>query len=214
MSGLKFHTRMNISLFLRSILIGFSIAAPVGPIGILCIRRSLMEGRLIGLISGLGAASADGVYGCLAGLGISLVSGFLIAQANWIRLAGGLFLAYLGISAMLSRPTEQAGSVPRVSFVGAYTSTFFLTLSNPIPILSFAAIFTGLGANIGGSDFRSVASVVLGIFTGSASWWLFLSSGVSLARSRITPAIMRWVNRISGLAILGFAIVVLASIRF
>jgi len=205
---------MNLSLFLRSLVIGFSIAAPVGPIGILCIRRSLIEGRLVGLITGLGAASADGVYGCIAGLGITLVSGFLIAQANWIRLAGGLFLAYLGIIALLSRPAEQSEAVRRVSLLKAYTSTFFLTLSNPIPILSFAAIFTGLGAGLSGGDFSSVAAVVLGIFTGSAGWWLLLSSAVSLARARITPEILLWVNRISGLAILAFAIIILTGIHF
>jgi threonine/homoserine/homoserine lactone efflux protein len=205
---------MNLNLFVNSLLIGLSIAAPVGPIGILCIRRSLTEGRWIGLLTGLGAASADGVYGCIAGLGITLVSGFLIAQANWIRLAGGLFLAYLGINAMLSRPAEKTPVVKRVSLAGAYTSTFFLTLSNPIPILSFAAIFTGLGAGSSGGGSRSVLTVVLGIFTGSASWWLLLSSAVSLVRERITPAVLLWINRISGLAILVFAIVVLTDIRF
>ncbi len=205
---------MNLNLFVHSLLIGLSIAAPVGPIGILCIRRSLMEGRWIGLLTGLGAASADGVYGCIAGLGITLISGFLIAQANWIRLAGGLFLAYLGINAMLSRPAEKTAVVKRVNLAGAYTSTFFLTLSNPIPILSFAAIFTGLGAGSSGGDSRSVLTVVLGIFTGSASWWLLLSSAVSLVRERITPAVLSWINRISGLAILVFAIVVLTGIRF
>jgi threonine/homoserine/homoserine lactone efflux protein len=205
---------MDLNLFFRSLLIGFSIAAPVGPIGVLCIKRSLMEGRLIGLITGLGAASADGVYGCIAGLGITLVSGFLIAQANWIRLAGSLFLAYLGINAMLSRPAVQTAAAGGMSLLGAYTSTFFLTLSNPIPILSFAAIFTGLGAGLSAGNYSSVLIVVLGIFTGSASWWLLLSSSVGLLRAKVTPAILLWVNRISGLAILALAIAILAGIHF
>jgi threonine/homoserine/homoserine lactone efflux protein len=205
---------MDFTLFFRSLLIGFSIAAPVGPIGVMCIKRSLMDGRLIGLVTGLGAASADGVYGCIAGLGITLVSGFLIAQANWIRLAGGLFLAYLGIIAILSRPAVQTAVAGGMSLLRAYTSTFFLTLSNPIPILSFAAIFTGLGAGLSAGNYSSVAIVVLGIFTGSASWWLLLSTSVGLLRNKVTPAVLLWVNRISGFAILVFAIVILAGIHF
>jgi threonine/homoserine/homoserine lactone efflux protein len=169
---------------------------------------------LIGLVTGLGAASADGVYGCIAGLGITLVSGFLIAQANWIRLAGGLFLAYLGIIAILSRPAVQTAVAGGMSLLRAYTSTFFLTLSNPIPILSFAAIFTGLGAGLSAGNYSSVAIVVLGIFTGSASWWLLLSTSVGLLRNKVTPAVLLWVNRISGFAILVFAIVILAGIHF
>jgi threonine/homoserine/homoserine lactone efflux protein len=138
----------------------------------------------------------------------------LIAQANWIRLAGSLFLAYLGINAMLSRPAVQTAAAGGMSLLGAYTSTFFLSLSNPIPILSFAAIFTGLGAGLSAGNYSSVLIVVLGIFTGSASWWLLLSSSVGLLRAKVTPAILLWVNRISGLAILALAIAILAGIHF
>ena len=205
---------MNLILFFRSAIIGLSIAAPIGPVGILCIRRSLAEGRLSGMFTGLGAACADGFYGSIAGLGISLISGFLLAQANWVRLAGGVFLAYLAINTLLSRPAERPAADRRASLVGAFTSTFFLTLSNPIPILSFAAIYSGLGASLNGNNTTSIATVVAGIFSGSAVWWLGLSSGASLARNRITPRILLWINRISGLAILAFAIVVLSSIHF
>ncbi|HMD88095.1 MAG TPA: LysE family transporter [Anaerolineaceae bacterium] len=204
---------MNINFFLRSLLIGFSIAAPVGPIGILCIRRSLAEGRLAGLVTGLGAATADAFYGSIAAFGLTIISGFLIGQAGWIRLVGGLFLAYLGIKILLSKPAQRPAQVGVTNLAGAYSSTLLLTLTNPMTILSFAAIFAGLGAGLSGHGYGTVASVVLGVFTGSAGWWLLLSTGASLLRSRLTSDILLWVNRVSGLIVLIFAIVILAGIK-
>ena len=204
---------MEINFFLRSLLIGFSIAAPVGPIGILCIRRSLTEGRLTGLFTGLGAATADAIYGSIAAFGLTLVSGFLIGQAGWIRLVGGLFLAYLGIKTLLSKPAQHPAQVGGMNLAGAYSSTLLLTLTNPMTILSFAAIFAGLGAGLSGHGYGAAVSIVLGVFSGSACWWLLLSSGASLLRSRLTSDILLWVNRISGLIILIFAVVILVGIK-
>lgn len=197
---------------MRGLVIGFSIAAPVGPIGVLCIRRTLADGRLAGLVSGLGAATADAFYGSLAGFGLTLVSNFLVSQQRWLRLVGGLFLLYLGIKTFLSAPASNPGQVIKMSsrgLWGAYLSTLLLTLTNPLTILSFAAIFAGLGLVETGGDMLSAGTLVLGVFCGSASWWLLLSGGVSLLRRRVTPAMLRWVNRIAGVVILGFGVVAL-----
>lgn len=203
---------MEPGLFLRGLLIGFSIAAPVGPIGVLCIRRTLANGRLAGLVSGLGAATADAFYGSVAAFGLTLVSDFLVSQQTWLRLGGGLFLLYLGVKTFLAQPAaEPAGTVKvgRAGLWGAYLSTLLLTLTNPLTILSFAAIFAGLGLAETGGNPLSAGILVLGMFCGSAAWWLLLSAGVSLFRRRVTPAALRWINRIAGLVIIGFGIAAL-----
>jgi threonine/homoserine/homoserine lactone efflux protein len=204
---------MDLNFLLRGLVIGFSIAAPVGPIGVLCIRRTLAEGRVSGLFSGLGAATADAIYGCVAGFGVTFISGILINQQILFRLIGGLFLCYLGVKTFLARPSEQSPSIIRhFGLAGAYASTFFLTLTNPITILSFAAIFAGLGLVSTGGNFVSAALLVLGIFFGSASWWFLLSGGISLFRSRFSRNWLHWVNRISGIIILVFGLIVLVSL--
>ena len=197
---------------LRGILIGFSIAAPVGPIGVLCIRRTLAEGRATGFVSGLGAATADVVYGCIAGFGLTLVTRFLMDQQMWLRLFGGAFLCYLGVKTVLSRPAKQAASAKGSGLAGAYGSTFLLTLTNPMTILSFAAVFAGLGLASAGGSYASASILVLGVFAGSALWWLMLSGGVSLLRSRFDVPGLEWVNRISGVVIAGFGVVALLSL--
>jgi threonine/homoserine/homoserine lactone efflux protein len=197
---------------LRGILIGFSIAAPVGPIGVLCIRRTLAEGRATGFVSGLGAATADAIYGCIAGFGLTLVTRFLMDQQVWLRLFGGAFLCYLGLKTVLSRPAKQAASAKGSGLAGAYGSTFLLTLTNPMTILSFAAVFAGLGLASAGGSYASAGILVFGVFTGSALWWLMLSGGVSLLRSKFDARRLEWVNRISGVVITGFGVVALLSL--
>ncbi len=199
--------------FFKGLILGFSIAAPVGPIGVLCIRRTLADGRAAGLVSGLGAATADAFYGSVAAFGLTVVSGFLTSQETALRLVGGAFLCYLGIKTLLARPAENAASVQGNGLVGSYASTFFLTLTNPLTILSFVAVFAGLGFVSGGSDFLSAAFLVLGVFTGSALWWLLLSGGVSLFRSRFNVRALRGVNWISGIVILVFGALALWSLK-
>jgi len=203
---------IDFSLLLRGLLIGFSIAAPVGPIGVLCIRRTLAEGRLAGLVTGLGAATADALYGCIAAFGLTFISSFLIRQQFLLGLVGGLFLCYLGLRTIMAVPSEQAAAAGGKSLFGMYASTFLLTLTNPLTILSFAAIYAGLGLTSQTGGYLSAAVLVLGVFLGSAGWWLLLSGGVSLLRGRITPSTLRWVNRISGAIILGFGLVVLVRL--
>lgn len=200
---------MDISLFIKGLVIGFSIAAPVGPIGILCIKRTLTSGRLAGLVSGLGAATADAVYGCIAAFGLTFISSFLIHQQSWLRLLGGAFLCYLGIKTIFTKPTEYSSRSNQLGLVNAYGSTFILTLTNPLTILSFAAIFAGLGLLDVKGNYLSSVAIVLGVFIGSACWWILLSTGVSMFRTRFTPTGLLWVNRISGLIILAFGIAAL-----
>jgi threonine/homoserine/homoserine lactone efflux protein len=177
----------------------------VGPIGVLCIRRTLAEGWVTGLVTGLGAATADAVYGSIAGFGMTVIAGALISHQALLRLVGGLFLCYLGIRTLFARPADQAAVVQGSGLVRAYVSTLFLTLTNPMTILAFAAIFAGLGLAEASSAYSSAGLLVLGVFLGSASWWLLLSSVVGATRRRFTPAALLWVNRLSGLIILGFA---------
>ena len=203
---------MLTSLFLRGLILGFSIAAPVGPIGVLCIRRTLAEGRLRGLLSGLGAATADAIYGSIAAFGLAAISSLLIQQQMWMRLLGGLFLLYLGIQTLRSRPAQTATETRPVGLFAAYLSTFFLTMTNPMTIISFTAAFAGLGLAQTSGDFVGAASMVGGVFLGSAAWWLILSQGVGLFREQFTLAAMTWVNRISGGIIVIFGMFALVSI--
>jgi threonine/homoserine/homoserine lactone efflux protein len=198
--------------FVKGLLIGFSIAAPVGPIGVLCIRRTLSDGRFVGILSGLGAATADAFYGCIAGFGLTFISNFLISQRFVIRLVGGLFMCFLGIKTFLTKPAFEATHVKHQGLLGAYASTFFLTLTNPMTILSFAAIFAGLGLAGSRSSFFSAGVLVFGVFCGSTTWWLMLSSLIGLFRTKFNYSAMRWVNRVSGIVILGFGVYALASI--
>jgi threonine/homoserine/homoserine lactone efflux protein len=202
-------TRIMIPLYLRGFIIGISIAAPVGPIGLLCIRRTLAEGKISGLVSGLGAASADGIYGIIAGFGLTFLSTFLVEQKTWLGLVGGLFLCMLGVRTFLSGPTETEIQNRGKGLAGNFFSTFLLTLSNPMTILSFTAIFAGLGLTNTNNNYISAALLVLGVFCGSALWWLFLSQAAGFFRNQITPGWMRWINRISGMVIFGFGIAAL-----
>lgn len=199
---------MEISFFLKGLLVGFSIAAPVGPIGVLCIRRSLTYGKKTGFISGLGAATADAMYGCIAGFGLSLLSNFLVSQQVLFKIFGGLFLCYLGLKTFLEKPATEAATSNQIA--GAFASTFFLTITNPMTILSFLAIFAGLGLATA-NHYLDAVILVLGVFIGSASWWLLLASGVSLFREKFSDRTLKAVNQISGVIILGFGMIALVT---
>ena len=197
--------------FLNGLVIGFSIAAPVGPIGVLCIRRSIAHGTLNGLASGLGAATADAAYGSVAAFGLTAVSGFLARQQFMLGLLGGGFLCYLGIRTFVSRPAEEGASPPGRGTATAYGSTLLLTLANPATILSFAAVFAGLGLGTA-NDYGSACEMVLGVFLGSASWWLLLSCGVGSMRSRVKEGWMKGINRVSGGVLFAFGVYALSRI--
>jgi len=199
-----------VSHFFRGLIIGFSIAAPVGPIGALCIRRSLAEGRLVGLLTGLGAATADAVYGAIAAFGLTAVSGALVSYRTWLGLVGGMFLCYLGGRRLINTTKETTTSSRRQRSASAYASTFMLTLTNPMTILSFVAIFAGLGV-ASGVDFDRATMLVIGVFAGSAAWWLLLSTGTAMLRSKLSDTSMRLVNHVSGSIIVAFGIYAIAT---
>jgi threonine/homoserine/homoserine lactone efflux protein len=204
---------MELPVIIKGIIMGFSIAAPVGPIGVLCIRRTISNGRVSGLVSGLGAATADGMYGCVAAFGLTFISSFLVSQQFWLRLIGGAFLIYLGVKTLLSHPAEQAANATASSTVaGDYLSTFFLTVTNPMTILSFAAVFAGMGLAASGGGYGTAGLLVLGVVFGSALWWLCLSGIVGIFRQKFNTTGLIWVNRISGMIIIVFGLAALASL--
>jgi threonine/homoserine/homoserine lactone efflux protein len=195
---------MTIHFFLRGLIVGFSIAAPVGPIGLLCIRRTAAYGRASGFVSGLGAATADAFYGAVAAFGLTAVSNVLTAQRFQLRLIGGLFLCWLGYRTFHARAADRSAAVGEDGLAKAYISTLFLTLTNPTTILSFVAVFAGLGLANASGDRASAASMVAGVFLGSAAWWLILSGVVAVLRDRLGNRELAWVNRASGAVLFGF----------
>lgn len=199
-------------IFLRGFLLGFAIAAPVGPIGVLCIRRTLSNGRRIGFLSGLGAATADMFYGAVAAFGLTAVQDILAGQQFWLHLLGGLFLLYLGVRTFFTRPAEKTTAAEsQRGLFSSYLSTLGLTLTNPATIISFTVIFAGILPS--SPVVRGLPSVtlVLGVFFGSAAWWLTLSEIVGWFRGRFTPAWMVWVNRLAGIVIFAFGIAALIA---
>ncbi len=202
---------MALIILLKGIFIGFAMAVPLGPIGIMCIRRTLTEGRLRGLIIGLGAATADLIYGCIAAFGLTIISDTLVSQRIWIRLVGGVLLLYLGIRIFRKIPADPKIPIENSGFLRTYLTAFFITLTNPLTIFAFLAVFAALGL---GSDLGnfSAAALVAGVFLGSALWFLLLSSIVILFRSKLDLAGLGWVNKIAGILIIISGIIVMASL--
>ncbi len=202
---------MDPTLLARGFVLGFTIAAAVGPISLLCIRRTLAEGRLVGLVSGLGVATADATYGAIAAFGLTAVTDVLVDGRRVLGIVGGLFLLWLAWRTFTAVPGEAAppDATTRRGLPGAYLSTLGLTLTNPMTILSFAALFVGLGVT--GGDAIGATLLTAGVFAGSAAWWVILVGLVGAFRTRISPRGLRRVNMASGLLIGGFALVALAS---
>jgi threonine/homoserine/homoserine lactone efflux protein len=196
---------------IRGYVLGFTIAAAVGPISLLVMRRTLAEGRLIGLVSGLGVATADATYGAIAAFGLGAITDLLVSVRQALGLAGGIFLLWLAwrtVSASSTDPAAAPEPDRRGGVPGAYLSILGLTMANPMTILSFAALFAGLGVTSGATG--DAALLVIGVLLGSATWWLVLTSTVAAVRSRLTP---RWIHRInlgSGVVIGAFAVVAIA----
>jgi len=200
-------------LWLTGMLIGFSIAAPVGPVGMLCISRSLKYGFKVGLLTGLGAATADGLYGLMAAFGVTALTAAMNSWQIPLRLAGGLFLAFLGIRIFYDNhiPEGERDRKPP-SLPGAYLSTFFLTLANPMTIASFIGIFSGIGIGNLSTSHAATLVFVLGVTAGSACWWLLLSAGVAkVIHHRVSPEAIRKINAFSGSVLLFFAMAALIS---
>ena len=206
---------MNL-IFLKGLVIGFIIAAPLGPIGILCARRTLTHGRKAGFLSGMGSSTADLLYGFVAAFGLTFISDFLISYQLWLRLAGGALLCFIGVKTFMEKPAQSSSALSAAKkerrHAEMFTSTFFLTLTNPITILSLAAVFAGFGITGTKGSVVSTAVLLLGVLLGSVLWWLFLIGLFSVFKRRFKRHELQWINRIAGVIIAGSGALALASL--
>ncbi len=202
---------MDLSLLVQGFGLGFTIAIAVGPISLLVIRRTLADGRVVGLVSGLGVATADATYGAIAAFGLTALSDVLVDWRRALGIIGGTFLLWLAWRTLRAVPGDAVAepSVARQGLAVAYLSTLGLTLANPMTILSFAALFVGLGVR--GGTTAGAAMITIGVFGGSAAWWVVLTSAVGSLRARMTPGWVRRINVVSGFLIGGFALVAIAT---
>jgi len=204
---------MLISFLLKGMLVGVVIAVPVGPVGILCIRRTILDGRLAGLFSGLGAASADSVFGIIAGFGLTFISDLLLDYQDWLRIGAAAFLLYVGITALMTDPTARArsGRDPEGLF-GDFASTFALTITNPVTILSFIAIFGAIGFTGEVATIEHAALLVAGVWLGSFVWWIGLIAGAGVLRMTFQRQHLVWINRGSGGVLVAAGVLLLCSL--
>ncbi|WP_223476720.1 LysE/ArgO family amino acid transporter [Oricola indica] len=208
-----------VSVFAGGLAIGFAVAAPVGPIGLLCIRQTLVRGPLVGIATGLGAATADMVYGFVAVFGVGLITAALVESADILKIAGGAMLVYLGLSALrqfMRSRRQEPGAARRLtvsggSAVAGFGTTFLLTLANPMTIIAFTAIVASLSDTERAAGIGHGLTVVAGVFSGSVAWWLFLVGTVSIIHKALPPALLRWIDLASGLVVLGFGLAAILS---
>lgn len=202
---------MNWSSIFDGVLIGFAASVPLGPIGVLCIQRTLQRGRLSGFISGLGAALSDTLYAIIAGFSISYVVAFIEEQIFWLQIFGAGILLLLGIRIFRSNPAVQLRKQRKrkSTLIHDFGSTFLITISNPLAVFLFIAFFASFRAVNPNTDIWGQLILIGGVFIGAASWWLILTSIVSLFRSVVNLRRLFWINKIAGAAIIIFVIVVL-----
>ena len=199
-------------LFFKSMVVGLGIAAPVGPVGVLCLRRTLTGGPRLGLSSGLGAAVADSLYGAVAAFGLAAVGAWIVQHSDWLRLGGGLFLVCLAGWNLLRGPAAEGKVQTDASNVfWAFCSTLFLTLANPVTLLSFAAIFAAVGITHSADGLAAGMILVAGVFAGSSIWWFGLSGSVLALRGRVSLDWMKRIHYGSALLILLFGLYALGS---
>lgn len=197
-------------LFLKAVLAGLAIAAPVGPVGVMCVQRTLHEGRFAGLVAGLGAATADAVFGVVAAFGVAAITDFMLEHQSLLHLVGGLLLVALAIRIYTKRSTGPRRPEPH-THLAAFASTFALTVTNPITILAFAAVFASLGLGLENLDLTGAAVLVGGVFLGSALWWVGIAAFAGLLRKRISEDNMTWLNRGAGVLVGAFGLYALYS---
>jgi len=204
-------------LYFKGLAVGLAIAVPVGPVGLLCLQRTLEQGRLIGLASGLGAATADALYGMVAALGLSWIADFLFGIQLWLGVGGGLFLLYIGLATWRRQTTPRVRkpASPNSAVLGrgggllaAWASTFLFTLTSPLTILAFAAIFAGLGLVSAAESTGFIAAffLVAGVFSGSSLWWIAISLLAGLCRKLLSPKRLQLMNRIAGAVLIGMGL--------
>jgi threonine/homoserine/homoserine lactone efflux protein len=189
------------SLFIQGIIIGLTLAVPVGPISLLCIQRSVTDGRLHGIVSGIGVASADSFYAAVSFLGLTIISGLIIAQQYLFRSLAGIVLIFVGVRIFLSVPGITSAQAGHETYLKDYLSTVAITLANPLTLLFFMVIVPGFGVVIHGNSILSAIEFVAGVFFGSVVWWVLLCGSVGTVRTRFTRENLRLVNRVSGILI-------------
>ena len=199
---------MNDILLIKCIISGFLLAAPIGPVNLICIRYTLSEGRVPGLIVGMGAAFADVLYGCAAAAGLSILTDFIVKYDIAFRWIGGLFIIFLGFATFRAAPQNTSDERnPRHSLYSLFAGVFLLTLTNPVTIFTFIAIFSSFGIAVLVTDLFTTALAALGVFIGSAFWWITLTSIVCLFRSKVTPRVIVHINKIAGIIIILLGVV-------
>lgn len=202
---------LPLPLPLRGLVIGFTIAAAIGPISLLTIRRTIAHGQLYGLVSGLGVATADASYAGIAAFGLTAITGLLVSGRLWLGIVGGAIIVLLGIRTMRSRPGEVARDAARPGLPAAYLSIFALTMTNPMTILSFAAVFAGLGLAVGAS-FVDALALTVAVWVGSSLWWVLLTAFVGWVRGRVSTTALLWVNRVSGAALVVLGVIAIVAV--
>ncbi|MFZ4520068.1 MAG: LysE family translocator [Bacteroidales bacterium] len=204
---------MSLEFLYKGLLLGFSVAAPVGPIGVLCINRTINKNFAAGFISGLGAATADLIYGLVAGLGLTVISTFLVNQKTWIQIIGLAFLIFTGIKTILKKENDiEFKPAADKGLLKDYFSTLFLTITNPVTILFFIAVFAGLGIADTINGVQPVIQLMIGVFLGSCLWWLFLSGLTNKLKTRLSKNVLQKIDLISGILILFFALIILINL--
>ena len=202
---------MEILFFIKGIVVGFALAVPIGPIGILCIRETITMGRLHGLIIGLAGATADLLYSCVAAFGITAISNTIDHHRFWIRLTGGIFLLILGAITFQTLPRERKVAIKSREIVKSYIFTIFLTLTNPLTIFAFIAVFGILGV-MHTTSFSNMAWLVTGVFAGSCIWFLLLSFGANYYGEKFSRFGLQWINRIAGILIVISGLIAIVSL--
>ena len=191
---------MLLAFFLKGIVVGVVIAVPVGPVGVLCVHRSILEGKLAGFVSGLGAATADAIFGIIAAFGLTFVADWLMSYEQWLRGAGGCYLLYIGGRAFAAEPpTELESEDNPETLLRDFASTFVLAVINPITILAFLGIFSVLGLSGADATFARAAMMVLGVWLGSLLWWLTLTFGLGSLFRSFEARHLKWINHASGI---------------
>lgn len=207
---------MDISLFYKGIIVGFSASAPLGPIAILIIQRTLNKGRLSGFISGLGASFADTIYATIAGLGLTMVITFVEEKQLFFEIASVALLFFLGIKIFYSNIAKQirAKKTQRHTLFGDFISVMLLTISNPLALFLFIAVFAGLGLVVEKIRFISTLSFIIGVYSGAALWWFILTTLVNKFRDRFKLRSLWWINKIAGIIIVMFGLFAIAGMFF
>lgn len=202
---------MDLELFVRALVVGYVVAAPVGPVNLVCIHRTLHIGRMNGFVAGVGGAVADGLFAVIAAFGLTAISDWMLSHDGWMRLFGGIFLIALGVRTCFTEPHDRSMKADEGSIPHAMAGTFLLTVTNPITILGFATVFASTGL-AGDGSFSTAAVTVAGVFGGSVAWWLTLALLVGLLRGKLESRGLRLINQISGVAIVCFGLWALFSL--